>query len=211
MLLIVFWGILCKDVANQNLFSDLQILLSSQPILPGKTCPITYDFAHIEVGLRSLLLLGKQSLRLQIHHYLYRGEMRGSGRLVLVFIYFVCFLFCYCLGGVEVIVVQFLLTPSQINNNNNNNKHRVSGLRRKIPQEDLPNVVLNTICDEFDTQDRVLKFLSRLETCISFLADTGGEGVRGLAISRMSLRFVFWVFLWWWFCCLYDDYLVLDS
>uniref|UniRef100_A0A7S4JX43 Uncharacterized protein n=1 Tax=Paramoeba aestuarina TaxID=180227 RepID=A0A7S4JX43_9EUKA len=117
---------------------------ANQPILPGKSCPITYDYAQIETGLRSLLLIGKQSLRLQIHHYQYRGEMRGSGR--------------------------------------------VSGLRRKIPQEDLPNLVLNTICDEFDTQDRVLKFLSRLEMCISFLADTGGEGVKGLAIGSMLLR-----------------------
>ena len=83
-----------------------------------KKAEITYNYRQIESGIRSQVLKGKQSIRLHIRQYQYRGDIRSTGR--------------------------------------------VSGLRRRIPQESLPNLVLENICKEFERQDFVLKFMSRL-------------------------------------------------
>jgi hypothetical protein len=118
---------------------------AEQSLTHGSDSSISYDFKQIESGIRTKLLSGKQSVKIQIRQYQYRGDVRRNGR--------------------------------------------VSGLRRRIPQENLPLLVLNNICDEFDTQERVLKFLSRLEVCMSFLAEVGGEQVRGIGgIAHMPLR-----------------------
>ena len=134
-------------------FRDLLPLLHScveQSFASGRDKSLNFDFKQIESGIRTKLLYGKQSVKIQIRQYQYRGDVRKNGR--------------------------------------------VSGLRRRVPQENLPLLVLNKICDEFDTQNRVLKFLSKMEVCMSFLAEVGGEQVRGITgIAHMPLRFDFFV------------------
>ena len=60
---------------------------------------------------------------------------------------------------------------------------RISGLRRRIPQKDLPQSILQQICDELDTQDRVTHFMGKLEVCMGFVSEIGGEGVKGFETS----------------------------
>ena len=150
--------VLRSKLVMYDRFRDLLPLLHScaeQSFGSVRDTSLSFDFKQIESGIRTKLLHGKQSVKIQIRQYQYRGDVRRNGR--------------------------------------------VSGLRRRVPQENLPLLVLNKICDEFDTQNRVLKFLSKLEVCMSFLAELGGEQVRGISgIAHMPLRFVlvfFFVFL----------------
>jgi hypothetical protein len=71
------------------------------------------------------------------------------------------------------------------------NSGRISGLRRRIPQRELPQSILHHICEELDSQDRVTRFLSKLEVCMGFVADIGGEGVKGLETRTVKLRLLF--------------------
>jgi hypothetical protein len=105
---------------------------------------ICFNFENIEYGLRTGVLSGKQSVRLNIKHYQYRGEIRNS--------------------------------------------NHISGLRDRVPQTNISLPILQLICAEVDTLNKMDALMAKLEIIINYLTSIGGEGVREMSIGEMKIR-----------------------
>ena len=105
---------------------------------------LEFKFREIENQLRFGVLGGKQSLRLYVKTYQYRGEIQGS--------------------------------------------EGVKALKSRIPQVEVKEAILQLICGEIDTKNRIIRLMSFLEMIIRFITTVGGSGVKGMDVGKTFLR-----------------------